>query len=125
MRAVRFDAFGGLDVLEVREVDDPVAGRDHVLVRLRAAAINPGEIRLREGVFADQWPTSFPSGQGSDLAGVVDAVGEGVTAWAVGDEVLAETGFRRPYRRQMALEPFGAGIRGQSAMRPATSRGVL
>lgn len=91
MRAVRFDAFGGLDVLEVREVDDPVAGPDQVLVRVRAAAINPGEIMLREGVFADRWPTTFPSRQGSDLAGAVEALGEGVTAWAVGDEVLGWT----------------------------------
>lgn len=94
MKAVRFERFGGVDVLDVREVDDPVAGPGEVLIRVRAAAINPGEIMLREGVFADRWPTVFPSGQGSDLAGVIAAIGDAVTHVAVGDEVLGWTNER-------------------------------
>ena len=49
MRAVRFDEYGGVDVLEVREVEDPVAGPGQVLVAVKAAGINPGEIAIREG----------------------------------------------------------------------------
>ena len=49
MKAVRFDHYGGVDVLEVREVEDPVAGRGEVLVAVRAAGINPGEAAIREG----------------------------------------------------------------------------
>jgi NADPH:quinone reductase-like Zn-dependent oxidoreductase len=91
MRAVRFDKYGGVDVLEVREVEDPVAGPGRVLVAVKAAGINPGEIAIREGYLHDRWPATFPSGQGTDLAGVVRTVGDGVTAFAAGDEVLGWT----------------------------------
>jgi NADPH:quinone reductase-like Zn-dependent oxidoreductase len=91
MKAVRFDRYGGVDVLEVRNVEDPVAGPGEVLVAVKAAGINPGEIAIREGRLHERWPATFPSGQGSDLAGVVLAVGDGVTAFAVGDEVLGWT----------------------------------
>ena len=80
--------YGGIDVLHVVEVDRPVPGPEQVLVRIKAAGINPGEAAIREGVFAKQWPATFPSGQGSDLAGIVEAVGSAVRNVAVGDEVI-------------------------------------
>ena len=91
MKAVRFDEYGGVDVLQVREVEDPVVGPDQVLVAVRAAGINPGEIAIREGRLHERFPATFPSGEGTDLAGVVLAVGAGVSAFAVGDEVLGWT----------------------------------
>ena len=51
-------------------------------MRVKAAGINPGEATIRRGVFHAMWPSSFPSGQGSDLAGVVEAVGDAVTGWS-------------------------------------------
>jgi NADPH:quinone reductase-like Zn-dependent oxidoreductase len=90
-RAVRFDGYGGIDVLKVVEVDPPVAGPGQVVVRVKAAGINPGEAKIREGMLADRWPSTFPSGQGSDLAGVVEKVGDGVGGIAVGDEVIGFT----------------------------------
>ncbi len=91
MRAVQFDEYGGVDVLEVREAEDPVAGPGHALVAVKAAGINPGEISVREGRMHERWPASFPSGQGTDLAGVVREVGQGAEAFGVGDEVLGWT----------------------------------
>jgi len=91
MKAVRFDEYGGVDVLDVREVDDPVARPGRVLVAVRAAGINPGEIAIREGRLHERWPATFPSGEGTDLAGVVVSVGDGVTEFALGDEVLGWT----------------------------------
>jgi NADPH:quinone reductase-like Zn-dependent oxidoreductase len=91
MRAVRFDKYGGVDVLEVREVEDPVAGPGEVLVAVKAAGINPGEISIREGRLHHRWPATFPSGEGSDFAGAVQTVGDGVSAFAAGDEVLGWT----------------------------------
>jgi NADPH:quinone reductase-like Zn-dependent oxidoreductase len=88
MRAVRFDEYGSLEVLDVREVEDPTAGAGEVLVAVKAAGINPGEIAIREGRLHDRWPARFPSGEGTDLAGVVKALGDGVNNFAVGDEVL-------------------------------------
>ena len=48
-----------------------------MLVRVRAAGINPGEAKIREGALHERWPATFPSGQGSDFAGVVERVGAG------------------------------------------------
>jgi len=87
MKAVRFDQYGSVDVLDVVDVPDPVAGPGQVLVRVKAAGINPGEAKIRDGLLHERWPATFPSGQGSDLAGVVAALGTGVRSLAVGDEV--------------------------------------
>jgi len=103
MRAVRFDEYGGVDVLEVREVEDPVAGPGRVLVAVRAAGINPGEIAIREGRLHERWPATFPSGEGTDLAGIVRAVGDGVSAFAAGDEVLGWTEERASHAELVAV----------------------
>jgi NADPH:quinone reductase-like Zn-dependent oxidoreductase len=88
VRAVRFDRYGGIDVLNVVDVPRPGAGPGRVVVAVVAAAINPGEASIRKGLLHDRWPATFPSGEGSDLAGVVSEVGEGVDNVAVGDEVI-------------------------------------
>ncbi|GCE08031.1 NADP-dependent oxidoreductase [Dictyobacter aurantiacus] len=93
-KAVRFNRYGGLDVLQVVEVEKPEPGPGQVLVKVKAAGTNPGEAAIRQGVFAEQWPATFPSGQGSDLAGIVAAVGDGVQNVAVGDEVIGFTNKR-------------------------------
>jgi NADPH:quinone reductase-like Zn-dependent oxidoreductase len=93
-RAVKFDHFGGVDVLDVVEVERPVPGIGQVLVRVRAAGINPGESTIREGKLEKEFPTSFPSGEGSDLAGVVEEVGEGVGKVTIGDEIIGFTNNR-------------------------------
>ncbi|WAJ45509.1 NADP-dependent oxidoreductase [Mycobacterium sp. Aquia_216] len=87
-RAVRFDRYGGRDVLYVTDIDMPTPARGEVVVEVRAAGINPGEAAIRSGAMHDVFPATFPSGEGSDLAGVVTATGAGVTEFAVGDEVL-------------------------------------
>lgn len=88
MKAVRFGDYGDVDVLRVDDVPVPDPGPGQVLVRVRAAGINPGETKIREGLLHERWPARFPSGQGSDLAGVVDRLGPDVTAVAPGDEVI-------------------------------------
>jgi len=90
-RAVRFDQYGGIDVLKVVDAPRPAPGDGELLVAVRAAAINPGEAKIRDGSLHAMWPATFPSGQGSDLAGVVEQVGPGVTGFAPGDEVLGFT----------------------------------
>jgi NADPH:quinone reductase-like Zn-dependent oxidoreductase len=105
-RAVRFDQYGGIDVLQVVEVERPIAGPGKVLVRVKAAGINPGEASIRKGLFAERWPATFPSGQGSDLAGIVEELGPGVTTIAVGDEVI---GFTNDRSSQAELVVVGAG----------------
>lgn len=87
-RAVRFDRYGGRDVLYVADIDLPSPGPAEVLVEVRAAGINPGEAAIRVGALHDMFPATFPSGEGSDLAGFVTALGPEVTEFGVGDEVL-------------------------------------
>ncbi len=90
-RAVRFDNYGDVDVLYIADVPRPEPGPEQLLVRVRATAINPGEAKIREGLLHDRWPATFPSGEGSDLAGIVEEVGSEVTTFAVGDEVIGYT----------------------------------
>lgn len=105
-RAVRYDEYGGVDVLHVDEVEPPVPGPGQVLVRVRAAGINPGEAKIREGLLHERWPATFPSGQGSDLAGVVEAVGPDVVAVAVavGDEVIGFTHERASHAELVVVD---------------------
>jgi NADPH:quinone reductase-like Zn-dependent oxidoreductase len=93
-RAVKYDKYGDIDVLHIEEVPIPVPGMNQVLVRVRAAGINPGEASIREGAFAKQWPTRFPSGQGSDFAGIVEKIGAGIEHLTVGEEVIGFTNDR-------------------------------
>ena len=93
-RAVQFDQYGGIDVLQVVDVPDPVPGPGEVLVRVKAASINPGEGKIREGMLHSRFPATFPSGEGSDLAGVVEGVGVDVTAVGIGDEVIGYSDHR-------------------------------
>ena len=75
-----------------------------VLVRVKAAGINPGEASIRKGVFAERWPSTFPSGQGSDLAGIVEEVGAGVKNVAVGNEVIGFTNNRSSQAEFVVVE---------------------
>ena len=103
-QAVRFDRYGGVDVLDVVDVDAPTAGAGEVVVRVKAAGINPGEASIRAGLLHDRWPATFPSGQGSDLAGVVEEVGADVADVAVGDEVIGFTHNRASHAELVAVE---------------------
>jgi NADPH:quinone reductase-like Zn-dependent oxidoreductase len=103
-RAVRFDDYGGVEVLQVVEVERPVPGPGELLVRVKAAGINLGEVKIRDGRMHERWPASFPSSQGSDLAGVVEEVGEGVSGWRPGDEVIGFTDRRASQAELVVVE---------------------
>ncbi|MFI5912304.1 NADP-dependent oxidoreductase [Dactylosporangium sp. NPDC051541] len=102
-RAVRFDAFGGPEVLYVTDIPMPSPGPGEVVVAVRAAGINPGESGIRTGALEFRYRTSFPCGEGSDLAGVVTALGPGVTGFAVGDEVLGFSWTRSSHATHTAV----------------------
>ena len=114
-KAVRYDSYGGVDVLNVVEVPRPVPGPGQALVQVKAAGINPGEAKIRDGLLAERWPSTFPSGQGSDLAGIVAETGPGVTGVAVGDEVIGYTDDRASQAEFVVVEagnltPKPAGV---------------
>jgi NADPH:quinone reductase-like Zn-dependent oxidoreductase len=119
-KAVRFAKYGGIDVLEVVNVDRPVPQVGQVLVQVKAAGINPGEAAIREGWFAELFPATFPSGQGSDFAGVVVELGSGVDGFAVGDEVIGFTHNRASHAEFVVAEatnltPKPAGVSWEQA----------
>jgi NADPH:quinone reductase-like Zn-dependent oxidoreductase len=87
-KAVRFEQYGGTEVLRVVEVDRPQPGPGEVRIEVVAASINPGEASIRRGLLKDRFPATFPSGQGSDLAGRVTAIGAGVQGIGLGEEVI-------------------------------------
>ena len=102
-RAVRFDQYGGRDVLYVADIPMPDPGPGEVLVQVRAAGINPGEASIRSGAMHGRFPAAFPSGQGSDLAGVVTALGAGATGFAPGDHVLGYSWTRSSHATHTAV----------------------
>jgi NADPH:quinone reductase-like Zn-dependent oxidoreductase len=104
VKAVRYDEFGGIDVLRVDEVERPVPRDGQVLVRVKAAGINPSEAVIRTGAVAELFPSTFPSGQGSDLAGVVEEVGAGVGGFSPGDEVIGFTNKRASQAELVLVE---------------------
>ena len=104
MKAVRFEQYGGVDVLNVVEVPTPEPGPGQVLVQVRAAGINPGEAKIRDGLMHERWPATFPSGQGSDLAGVVAALGTGSVALTLGENVIGYTDNRASQAEYVLVE---------------------
>src|SRR3954451_21957543 len=90
-RVVQYRRFGGPEVLEVVEREDPVPGEGQVRLAVRAAAVNPLDWKLRSGGMASEDAPPEPRVPGFDVAGVVDAVGDGVVEFAVGDEVLGKS----------------------------------
>src|ERR1700745_1503349 len=104
-KAVQFDSYGGVDVLDVRDVPRPVPEAGEVLVEVRAAGINPSEAVIRSGALGDTFPATFPSGQGSDLAGVVAELGSGVSDFAVGDEVIGFSTRRASHAEYVTVPP--------------------
>jgi NADPH:quinone reductase-like Zn-dependent oxidoreductase len=103
MKAVRFQEYGGPEVLEVVDVPEPSPGRGEVVVRVVAAGINPGESAIRSGAMKEVFPADFPEGQGSDLAGVISSVGEGVEDVSVGDAVIGMSDSRNAHAEYALL----------------------
>ncbi|MEU6104570.1 NADP-dependent oxidoreductase [Streptomyces flaveolus] len=90
MKKVIFAEFGGPDVLQLIDAEEPHAGRGRIRIAVRAAGVNPVDWRIREGQVLGAHPTELPSGVGLDASGVVDEIGEGVEGVEVGDRVFGE-----------------------------------
>jgi len=115
MQAVRFAEYGGVEVLNVIEVPMPEPAAGQALVQVKAAGINPGEAKIRDGLLDAVFPATFPSGQGSDLAGVVTKTGPGVVGVNVGDEVIGYSDDRASQAEYVLVEvknltPKPAGV---------------
>jgi NADPH:quinone reductase-like Zn-dependent oxidoreductase len=90
MKKVSFAEFGGPDVLQLIDAEEPHAGPGQIRIAVRAAGVNPVDWRVREGQVLGAHPIELPAGVGLDAAGLVDEVGEGVDGVEVGDHVFGE-----------------------------------
>jgi NADPH:quinone reductase-like Zn-dependent oxidoreductase len=104
-KAVQYDQFGHVDVLKIVELTKAEANKGEVLVKVKAAGINPGETSIREGFLQKQFPSTFPSGQGSDFAGVVESVGSDVANFEAGDEVIGFSNNRNSQAEYVLVKP--------------------
>jgi len=91
MKALLSHEPGGPETLRLEEVPDPQPGRGELLVRVRAAAINYPDVLIIEDKYQLKPPRPFSPG--GEIAGEIEAVGENVEGWAIGDRVIAVTGF--------------------------------
>ncbi|WP_410574087.1 NADP-dependent oxidoreductase [Amycolatopsis sp. cmx-4-61] len=111
MRAITFSAYGGPEVLQLSDVPLPEPGPGQVRLAVRAAGVNPIDWKIRNGAMQQNFQVSFPHIPGLEVAGVVDAVGEGAD-FAVGDEVFgwSETGAYAEYVLAKAIAPKPASL---------------
>ena len=118
MKAILFDRFGGTDVLHEADIEVPQPGPGQVRVRVRAAGLNALDGKIRSGAMQAAFPTPLPAVPGAELAGVVDALGEGVQDVRVGDEVLgwSDTGSYAQYALATTVAPKPAGLDWQHAV---------
>lgn len=111
MKAILFDRFGGTDVLHEADIEVPQPGPGQIRVRVKAAGLNALDGKIRSGAMEAAFPTPLPAVPGAEIAGVVDALGEGVQDVKVGDEVLgwSDTGSYAQYAlaTTVALKPAG------------------
>src|SRR3954449_7529539 len=89
MKAVRFHEHGDSDVLRYEDVEQPVPGAGEVRLRVAATSFNPVDGGIRGGYLQGAFPVTLPHTPGIDVAGTVDALGDGVRSVAVGDAVVA------------------------------------
>jgi NADPH:quinone reductase-like Zn-dependent oxidoreductase len=118
MKAILFDRFGGTDVLHEADIEVPQPGPGQIRVRVRAAGLNALDGKIRSGAMEAAFPTPLPAVPGAEVAGVVDALGEGVQDVEVGDEVLgwSDTGSYAQYALATTVAPKPAGLDWQHAV---------
>lgn len=91
MKAIQMTAYGNSSVLNITEVDKPTAKAGEVLIKIAATTVNPLDIKIRSGMMQQIMPVTFPYIPGLDVAGTVEAVGEGVSRIKKGDKVFASS----------------------------------
>lgn len=106
MKAIRVHAYGGPELMQLDDAPVPACGAGDLQVRVIAAGVNPIDWKMRSGAMAEHMPKSLPMTLGSDAAGVVTALGGGVSGFELGDEVCFYAEFARggTYAEYVAVE---------------------
>ncbi|WP_328617730.1 NADP-dependent oxidoreductase [Amycolatopsis sp. NBC_00355] len=111
MKAVVHHRYGGPEVLEIAELPEPVVDLDGVLVRVRAAALNPADLGVRSGALAGFRASYFPVVPGWDVAGVVKRAGPAAPEFGPGDEVIGYVRGEVEHRNGAYAELVAADVR--------------
>jgi NADPH:quinone reductase-like Zn-dependent oxidoreductase len=117
MKAARIHAYGDADVFQIEEVDDPEVRANDVLVRVHATSVNPIDYKIRAGSQRGAVRLKLPWILGMDVSGVVEAVGDQVTDFAVGDAVFSSPTHRRPgtYAELVAIDASAVAPKPETA----------
>lgn len=105
MKAIRVHEFGPPEIMQVEEIPDPKAGAGQILVRVYAAGVNPFDTYIRSGAYSIK--PSLPYTPGRDAAGVIEAIGEGVTRFKVGDRIYSSETITGAYAEKMLCTESG------------------
>jgi NADPH:quinone reductase-like Zn-dependent oxidoreductase len=116
MKAAQISQYGDPSVVKINEADQPTPGAGQVVVEVHASSLNPFDTSVRAGYMKDMIPLKFPATLGGDIAGVVQAVGEGVTGFKVGDHVYGQANIVAG--NSGAWAEFAATAAGQVALAP-------
>lgn len=111
MKAAYINVYGGPEEIRYGELEDPKPGRGEVLIRVAAASVNPVDWKIREGRLKLFSGKKFPMVLGTEVAGTVEATGDGVTSFAKGDRVFAGLSHKGGGYAQFALADQGKVIR--------------
>lgn len=117
MKAIAIDQFGPVEELTYRELPDPVPGKGEVLIRVRAAGVNPVDRKVRDGLLRARVPHQFPVIPGFDVAGDVVALGPGCRRFKVGDAVFAYA--RKPVVKDGCYAELVTHTEKHTVMKPA------
>ncbi|EKD65362.1 MAG: Alcohol dehydrogenase, zinc-containing [uncultured bacterium] len=90
MKAAQYNRYGGPEVIEIKNVQNPIPKKGQVLVEVHAASLNPFDYRLRLGYMKENIPLDFPFTIGGDYSGVVTDLGEDVSEFKIGDEIYGQ-----------------------------------
>jgi NADPH:quinone reductase-like Zn-dependent oxidoreductase len=110
IRALQLMQYGGPDAVRISSIEAPVAQAGQVLVRVHAAGVNGLDWKVREGYVKDAFPLELPTVLGLELAGVVEAVGPGITRFSKGDRVLGAVGRLGAYAELVAVDAANLAV---------------
>jgi NADPH:quinone reductase-like Zn-dependent oxidoreductase len=102
--AIRYQDYGGPEVMKLEQIPCPVPKDDEILVRVHAMGVNPADWKLREGLFRKRVNIALPAIPGGDISGVVEQVGAGATGVSVGQPVFAMIGLLGAYSEHVAIK---------------------
>ena len=112
MQAIVFEEYGGPEVLQLADIEQPEPAPGQIRASVRAAGVNPADWKIRKGLMDEVFPTRFPAVPGTEFSGVVHAVGDGVIGLSVGDEVVGWSvgGSYAQYTLATLVVPKPAGL---------------